>query len=104
MLNNPDVYGGLTFQIQLPDTNEDETDVDQKFFFCLQIVDHMLMNDKECKMIQFIDISKTVQYDEAVQQKQFASMLNATVSHEMRGPISSMSQNIERQSNDLIAI
>jgi septal ring factor EnvC (AmiA/AmiB activator) len=28
-------------------------------------------------------------------------MLNATVSHEMRGPISSMAQNIERQSNDL---
>ena len=52
-------------------------------------------------MIQFIDISKTVQYDEAVQQKQFASMLNATVSHEMRGPISSMTQNIERQSKEL---
>jgi hypothetical protein len=51
----------------MPDTNDDETDVDSKFFFCLQIVDKIVMNDMDCKMIQFIDISKTVQYDEAVQ-------------------------------------
>jgi hypothetical protein len=69
--------------------------VDSKQYFCLQLIDQMIMNDKACKMIQFIDISKTVQYDEAVQQKQFASMLNATVSHEMRGPICSISQNID---------
>jgi hypothetical protein len=28
-------------------------------------------------------------------------MLNATVSHEMRGPISIMTQNIEQQANEL---
>ena len=65
---NPDAYGSITYQIQLAqsESNDDVTDVDTKFFFCLQIVDHMMMNDKQCKMIQFIDISKTVQYDEAV--------------------------------------
>lgn len=39
MLIDPDVYGSLTFQILIPETNNDETDVDSKFFFCLQIVD-----------------------------------------------------------------
>ena len=48
------------------------------------------MNDRVSKMIQFIDISKNVQYDDAIQQKQFAAMINATVSHEMRGPIGSI--------------
>jgi signal transduction histidine kinase len=46
-------------------------------------------------MIQFVDISQTVMYDKAVQQKNFSSMLNATVSHELRGPIGSITQNLE---------
>ena len=62
-----DRFSSMTFQMQLPDTISD--DVDSKQYFCLQVVDKMTMNDMACKMIQFIDISKTVQYDEAVQQK-----------------------------------
>ena len=103
-LNFPERFTSMIFQLQLPDTNDDQSDVDSKQYFCLQVVDHIMMNDKTCKMVQFIDISKTVQYDEAVQQKQFASMLNATVSHEMRGPICSISQNIDQQAIELEAI
>ena len=81
-----------TFQIELPF----EQSIDDTQYFSVQIVDSMVMNDRACKMIQLVDISKNVQYDEAIQQKQFASMLNATVSHEMRGPIGSISQNIDQ--------
>ena len=57
----------------------------------------MKFYDKDCKMIQFVDISQTVMYDKAVQQKNFSSELNATVSHELRGPIGSISQNLSAQ-------
>lgn len=63
---------------------------EDQVFFALQVVENMRMNDRVSKMIQFIDISKNVQYDDAIQQKQFAAMINATVSHEMRGPIGSI--------------
>lgn len=55
-------------------------------------------------MIQFIEISKTLLYDEAVQEKNFASMLNATVSHELRSPISSIQSNIEAYENEYTQI
>ena len=55
----------------------------------------MIFLNKDCKMVQIIDISKTVMYDKAEKQKNFASMLNATVSHEMRGPIGSITQNLQ---------
>ena len=35
-------------------------------FFALQVVENMRMNDRVSKMIQFIDISKNVQYDDAI--------------------------------------
>ena len=57
----------------------------------------MKFYDKDCKMIQMVDIPKTVMYDKAIQQKNFLSMLNATVSHELRGPIASISQNLSAQ-------
>jgi signal transduction histidine kinase len=57
----------------------------------------MKFYDKDCLMIQFVDISQTLMYVMAVDQKNFSSMLNATVSHEMRGPISSIKSNIYAQ-------
>ena len=69
-------------------------------FFVVNWFD-MIFYDKDCLMIQFVDISKTLMYDLAVQQKNFASMLNATVSHELRGPISSITQNIHAQADEI---
>ena len=61
----------------------------------------MKFHEKDCKMIQFVDISKTVMYDKAIYQKNLASMLNATVSHELRGPIGSITQNLEAQKDQI---
>jgi signal transduction histidine kinase len=101
MLKNPNQFGSLTFELYDQESGGAPSEVDQNQYFVLQMVDHIRMNDEDCKMIQLIDISKTVQYDEAVQQRQFASMLNATVSHEMRGPISSISQSIEQNEREI---
>ena len=51
VLTFPESFTSLTFQLQLPNTNEDQSDVDSKQFFCLQVVDHIIMNDKTCKMV-----------------------------------------------------
>ena len=45
-------------------------------------------------MIQFIDISQGQRYEDMVRKKNFASMLNSTVSHEMRTPINSIQQSV----------
>lgn len=45
-------------------------------------------------MIQFVDISHGQRYDDLVRKKNFATMLNATVSHEMRTPINSIQQSV----------
>ena len=46
--------------------------------------------DSEYNMIQLIDISEHKKCEKAIADKEFASMINATVSHEMRGPINSI--------------
>lgn len=94
----------MTFQLDLPEEVKSKMKDEDQVFFALQVVENMRMNDRVSKMIQFIDISKNVQYDDAIQQKQFAAMINATVSHEMRGPIGSIQQNVavqERQIQDM---
>jgi signal transduction histidine kinase len=40
--------------------------------------------------VQFIDISQGQRYEDMVRKRNFATMLNATVSHEMRTPINSI--------------
>ena len=45
-------------------------------------------------MIQFVDISNGQRNDDLVRKKNFATMLNATVSHEMRTPINSIQQSV----------
>ena len=97
----------MTFQLDLPEEVKAQMNEEDQVFFALQIVEDMKMNDRVCKMIQFIDISKNVQYDDAIQQKQFAAMINETVSHEMRGPIGSIQQNIlvqERQLDEMTKV
>ena len=42
-------------------------------------------------MIKIIDVSKNVQYERAQSEKKLLTVINATVSHEMRNPINSIS-------------
>ncbi len=41
-------------------------------------------------MLQIIDISNSILYDKSKTQNQFLSIINATVSHEMRNPLNSI--------------
>lgn len=51
-------------------------------------------NDLDYCLIQLIDMTKSQMYDQALLDKEFAGMINATVSHEMRGPINSIQLNV----------
>lgn len=49
-------------------------------------------------MLQFIDISKSILYDNQKAQNQGLEMINACVSHEMRNPLNSIvAHNIEKK-------
>jgi len=40
--------------------------------------------------LQFIDISSKIFYDDIKAQEEFSSLMNSTVSHEMRNPLNSI--------------
>ena len=42
------------------------------------------------KVIQFIDVSGRMLYDEAKAEKSFVTMMQASVSHELRNPLASL--------------
>lgn len=47
-------------------------------------------------MIQIIDVSDKLLYDEAKAEQEFLILINATVSHELRNPLNSLiSQNTQ---------
>ena len=49
-------------------------------------------------MLQIIDISNNVLYNKSVIQNQFLSIINATVSHEMRNPLNSiLAENAQKE-------
>jgi len=41
-------------------------------------------------MLQIIDVSDSVLYDKSKEQNEMLSILNATVSHELRNPLNSI--------------
>jgi len=47
-------------------------------------------DDKLMVMLQVIDISDSILYDNSKAQNEFLSIINATVSHEMRNPLNSI--------------
>ena len=49
------------------------------------------------KMVQIIDVSKSVLYDKEKNHTDMLQVINATVSHELRNPLNSLiAQNIEK--------
>mmetsp|Transcript_4666 Transcript_4666/g.7064 ORF Transcript_4666/g.7064 Transcript_4666/m.7064 type:complete len:208 (+) Transcript_4666:171-794(+) len=49
-------------------------------------------------MIKIVDVSQNLLYDKVSAQNEFLSLINATVSHEMRNPINSiLNQNLNQQ-------
>ena len=56
------------------------------------------MNEEEqnTKMVQFVDVSLNVERQNIKQHNELLNLINATVSHELRNPLNSISsQNIE---------
>ena len=47
-------------------------------------------NDDDSIMIQMIDISSDVQHNQLKSQNELLSLINATISHELRNPLNSM--------------
>jgi len=47
-------------------------------------------------MLQFIDVTKSVMYEDVNLQNEFLAVTNATVSHELRNPLQAMTaQNLK---------
>lgn len=54
------------------------------------------LDDQERVMVQIIDISQTVMYEKVNAENEFLAITNATVSHELRNPLQSISsQNLK---------
>ena len=56
---------------------------------------------KKHEVIQLIDVSEKILYEMAVGEKRLFSLINATVSHEMRNPINSIQFHTNQQSRFL---
>jgi signal transduction histidine kinase len=55
------------------------------------------MRGKLCGLIQIIDMSSNILYQQEKSQNEFLSLINACVSHELRNPLNSIkAQNIEK--------
>jgi signal transduction histidine kinase len=70
------------------------------FYFCMQR-STIYFDNQESTMLQFIDMSEGQRLEEMVRKKNFATMLNATVSHEMRTPINSIQQSVIAYKNEI---
>lgn len=56
----------------------------------------IVTDNKKIQMMQIIDISKDIMYSIANGEKKLLALINATVSHEMRNPLNSITaQNIK---------
>ena len=57
----------------------------------------MKRNNKTMKILQIVDISHTILYDQSQAKNDLLSLINACVSHEMRNPLNAIiAQNINK--------
>jgi len=56
-------------------------------FIVKEIVSH---RGKKHRLVQIIDVSKSLLYDKVSAKSEFISLINATVSHEMMNPLNSI--------------
>ena len=55
-------------------------------------------NDQQRLMLKVTDVSDSVKYDESKEQNEMLSILNATISHELRNPLNSIvGQNTKKE-------
>ena len=69
----------------------------QKFKFVQVRKEQIKTWFKKYEVIQLIDISQKILYEMAVGEKRLFSLINATVSHEMRNPTNSILSQVQEQ-------
>jgi signal transduction histidine kinase len=61
-----------------------------KFKFVQIKIKRIREKGKNLKLIQVIDVSHKILYDETKAEQHFLELINASVSHELRNPLNSM--------------
>lgn len=80
----------MCFELIAKDQLLKDNPVDLKMYFKVKMKKY-LKNEEEKIMVQVVDITKSVLYEEVYTQNQFLAVTNATVSHELRNPLQSIS-------------
>ena len=65
-------------------------DVLSKSYFQIKLK-HYIKEGETKKMVQLVDVSKSIMYEQLHAENQFLAITNATVSHELRNPLQSIS-------------
>ncbi len=75
----------------------DEKENFKKYRFVQIKKKYFKRENQQMTMIQIIDISDSILYDKSKAQNEFLSVINATVSHELRNPLNSISaENVQK--------
>lgn len=83
----------ICFEMAVKDQTVKEDDL--KYYFKIKKKKYV-KNKEEKILIQVVDITKTILYEEVYAQNQFLAITNATVSHELRNPLQSIcTQNLK---------
>ena len=61
----------------------------EKHYFKFR-VDHLEISKKQRQVVRIIDVSDSVLYDQSREKNELLSIINATVSHELRNPLNSI--------------
>ena len=83
--------------------DDDDVDKDEIFepysYLKIKTKDYRMSGEQNC-MIQMIDETKNIMYQDSRGKNKFLQMINATVSHELRNPLNSIiQQNLETHYN-----
>jgi signal transduction histidine kinase len=75
-----------------------------KFKFVQIKVKKIHEKNKKLKLIQVIDVSHKILYDETKAEHDFLELINASVSHELRNPLNSMIGHIAQMEKIIVQL
>ena len=89
----------MFFVIKYPTEKDSKENEDEAHFKYVQIkLTKFVRNNKTKHILQIINISNTILYNQSLVEKKALEMINACVSHELRNPLNSIiSQNLEKK-------
>ena len=95
----PSEIDGKSFKLGIAqDVSDTQTKLSAKYcdvYVQLKVKEYT-RNKEDRKMVQFIDVTQTIMYEQVHNENQFLAITNATVSHELRNPLQSIScQNLK---------